>query len=233
MTNTNNSEGMKISVQKDGPYLVTGGVPLVHKRQVVTEFGEPITWEKEGDIPAPATYELCRCGNTKDKPFCDYTHDEIAFDGTEMADTNTSAERRVLVPGGKQIVVHRDHALCIGSGFCGTRIASIAKMLAKSSPDDTHVRSQVIAMIERCPSGSFTYSLEGEDHDVEPDLPRQIAVTTETTSDGLIDGPLVVTGNIRIERADGQPLEVRNRVALCRCGKSASKPLCDGSHRPD
>jgi CDGSH-type Zn-finger protein len=44
-------------------------------------------------------------------------------------------------------------------------------------------------------------------------------------------GPLWVTGNIPILRADGQPLEIRNRVTLCRCGCSGAKPLCDGAHR--
>jgi hypothetical protein len=97
--------------------------------------------------------------------------------------------------------------------------------------DDTQVRAQVMAMIERCPSGSFAYSIEEGEEDVEPDLPRQVAVTTEFTSHGLVAGPLWVTGNIPIERADGQPLETRNRVTLCRCGNSKQKPLCDGTHR--
>jgi CDGSH-type Zn-finger protein len=222
---------MKITVQENGPYVVSGNVPLVHKAQVVTEFGEPIAWEKEGDIPASERYELCRCGGSADKPFCDSSHNNLEWDGAETADTNTSAERRELDPGGKQIVVHRDYALCASAGFCGTRLTNIKRMLAQSAPDDTAVRSQIIAMIERCPSGSYTYALEGADADNEPDLPRQIAVTTEITSSGPIEGPLWVTGSIPIERADGQPMEVRNRVTLCRCGQSGNKPLCDGSHR--
>ena len=222
---------MKIRIQENGPYVVEGDVPLTNKRQIVTEFGEPLAWEKTGDIATTASYELCRCGHTADNPFCDGSHNNIEWDGTETAPTDTNAERREVNPGGKQIVVHRDNALCAAAGFCGTRIASIKRMLAQAAPDDTHVRSQVIAMIERCPSGSFTYSIEGQAGDIEPDLPKQVAATTEITSDGPIDGPLWVTGGIPIERADGQPLETRNRVTLCRCGLSANKPLCDGSHR--
>ena len=88
-----------------------------------------------------------------------------------------------------------------------------------------------MAMIERCPSGSYTYSIEEGEADIEPDLPQQIAVTTEMTSDGPIPGCLWVTGNIPIERSDGQPFETRNRVTLCCCGNSKIKPLCDGAHR--
>jgi CDGSH-type Zn-finger protein len=97
--------------------------------------------------------------------------------------------------------------------------------------DDTRVRAQVMAMIERCPSGSYAYTIKAGDDDIEPDLPQQIAVTFEMTANGPIRGPLWVTGRIPIERADGQPMETRNRVTLCCCGRSKQKPLCDGTHR--
>ncbi|WP_097651062.1 CDGSH iron-sulfur domain-containing protein [Candidatus Chloroploca asiatica] len=40
-----------------------------------------------------------------------------------------------------------------------------------------------------------------------------------------------VTGNILVERSDGQAVEIRNRMTLCRCGQSKNKPFCDGTHR--
>ncbi len=88
-----------------------------------------------------------------------------------------------------------------------------------------------MAMIENCPSGSYTFALAEGEGDIEADLPQQIAVTTEITDDGPIVGPLWVTGSIPIARADGQPMETRNRVTLCCCGLSNNKPLCDGTHR--
>jgi hypothetical protein len=115
------------------------------------------------------------------------------------------------------------------SGFCSNRVTNVVEMVPHA--EDTQVRSQIMAMIERCPSGSYTYAIEEGDQDIEPDLPQQIALTTERTSDGPIAGPLWVTGNIPIERADGQPFETRNRVTLCCCGLSKNKPLCDGAHR--
>ncbi len=96
---------------------------------------------------------------------------------------------------------------------------------------DPQVRAQIMAMIGHCPSGSYTFALDAESGDIEPDLPQQIAATTEITDEGPIMGPLWVTGNIPIARADGQPFETRNRVTLCRCGLSGNKPLCDGTHR--
>ncbi|MFQ5549739.1 MAG: CDGSH iron-sulfur domain-containing protein [Gemmatimonadales bacterium] len=46
------------------------------------------------------------------------------------------------------------------------------------------------------------------------------------------NGPYLIKGAIRLLNADGSPIEVeKNTFALCRCGHSASKPFCDGSHR--
>ena len=46
------------------------------------------------------------------------------------------------------------------------------------------------------------------------------------------DGPLIVRGNFTLVSPDGQVIEPgRGTVALCRCGKSAIKPFCDGTHK--
>ncbi len=226
----NATDQKKILVQKNGPYVVSGKIPLVRKSQIVSEYGEPLAWKVEEVIETGETYRLCRCGCSNDKPFCDDTHEIIDFDGKESAETNATAERQRIYTAGTNIVVKRDYSLCMNSGYCGTRFTNVKKMLADT--DDTRIRSLVIAMIERCPSGSYTYTIEAGEADIEPDLPQQIAVTTEITSDGPIEGPLWVTGNIPIERSDGQPFETRNRVTLCNCGLSKIKPLCDGTHRP-
>jgi CDGSH-type Zn-finger protein len=48
-----------------------------------------------------------------------------------------------------------------------------------------------------------------------------------------VNGPIWVRGEIPIQSADGKIYEVRNRVTLCRCGKSLNKPFCDSSHYPE
>jgi len=55
----------RITVTKDGPYAVVGGVRLT---------GEP--W---GAGASTEHYTLCRCGGSKNKPFCDGTHSSIGF----------------------------------------------------------------------------------------------------------------------------------------------------------
>jgi CDGSH-type Zn-finger protein len=46
------------------------------------------------------------------------------------------------------------------------------------------------------------------------------------------NGPLIVRGDFEILDADGNPVPAgRKTVALCRCGVSAIKPFCDGTHK--
>jgi CDGSH-type Zn-finger protein len=218
----------RIKVRRDGPLLVIGNIPLVHKTQVVSEYGEPLTWKKDGELREHGPYTLCRCGKSTTMPFCDNSHDEIDFDGTETADTRPTIERQEDL-GATGMVLKKDDYLCMESGFCANRLTSIDEMASETG--EPRIRAEIMAMSDRCPAGVYVYAEKKGEPDIEPDLPVQIAATTEITEYGPIMGPLWVTGNIPIERADGQPFETRNRVTLCACGLSCKKPLCDGTHR--
>jgi hypothetical protein len=59
-----------------------------------------------------------------------------------------------------------------------------------------------------------------------PRHPRPVTVTA------CPDGPLLVRGDVEWRAADGTPLDPgRRTVALCRCGGSANRPWCDGTHK--
>ena len=213
-------EKQRITIRPNGPYIVRGGIPVVRKTPVMSEHGEPLAWKRDGVLSTEDVYRLCRCGGSSTKPFCDGTHTLIQFDGEETADTSPIAERATTYEGQK-IVVQDDRSLCMHAGFCGNRVTNIWKMIQET--EDPQVRAQLMAMVERCPSGALSFALEAEGEIIEPDLPKEVAV--------IPDGPLWISGGIPVERRDGQPLETRNRVTLCRCGASAKKPLCDGTHK--
>ena len=161
---------------------------------------------------------MCRCGASSNKPYCDGTHARTEWDDTDNAPEGSYAERTKSY-GGDGIEVLDDRGICVHAGFCGNQVTNVWKMAAKTS--DSRIRAEAIAMIERCPSGALSYTVDSEP--IEPDLPVQIAV--------IPDGPLWVSGGLEVTRSDGTRLETRNRVTLCRCGQSGSKPLCDGSHQ--
>ena len=212
------ARAFSITVRKDGPYVVEGGVPLTRKSIVYSEWHEPMSFRKNAELGARPTYRLCRCGHSQKKPYCDNTHVRVQFDGTENAPTEPSESRRVRVEAAR-ITVTDDQLLCTRAGFCGNRVEKIWNQLERA--DDSRVRFDVIQRVERCPSGRLGYDLG--DGPIEPDLPAAIAVTG--------NGPYWVTGGITVTMSDGRTLETRNRVELCRCGHSSIKPLCDGTHR--
>jgi CDGSH-type Zn-finger protein len=214
----------RIVVMPNGPYLAYGDVPLVRKRKVVAENGESLTWETTESFLTEETYALCRCGESGSKPFCDGSHARVGFDGTEADDPRPAGERQ-LVHQGNGIVVHRELSLCMHAHFCVGRLRKIPAMMADTA--DTDMRAHIIGLIEHCPSGSYTYALEEDGPEIEPDLPMAISVTS---AEEPLAGPLWVTGGIPITRGDGGRLERRNRVTLCRCGHSKTKPICDGTH---
>ncbi len=209
----------RIVVRRNGPYIVEGDVPLCRKSRVMSELGEALTWKNETRYERPSTCALCRCGRSDAKPYCDGSHVRARFDGTETASAEPRSSRVAEYPGTKIMVKH-DRTICAFSTFCENKVTDVWEMAEQTG--DTRVRAQVIAMIERCPSGALTYELESLGEANEPSLPLEISV--------IADGPLWVTGGIAIERADGQAAEVRNRITLCRCGRSKNKPYCDGTH---
>ncbi|TDW24375.1 CDGSH iron-sulfur domain-containing protein [Kribbella kalugense] len=56
-------------------------------------------------------------------------------------------------------------------------------------------------------------------------------VTDPVTIRAYPGGPLLVRGPFELRDEDGEPIDPgRATIALCRCGRSAIKPLCDGTH---
>ncbi len=214
---TPTSSARSIGAAPNGPLIVTGGIPLYRRRAVQSEHGEPLAWETTEQIPTDDRYRLCRCGESDSKPFCDGAHARAGFVSEDTA--SGTYDERATELGGTRITVRDDRSICVHAGFCGTRLTNVWKQVPKT--DESTVRVQVIAMVEKCPSGALTYRFDGGD--VEPLLAEAISVTE--------DGPLWVTGDVALTSSTGETIETRNRVTLCRCGASANKPLCDGAHK--
>lgn len=52
----------------------------------------------------------------------------------------------------------------------------------------------------------------------------------EVTIEIIKNGPYIVMGPAELKDAEGNAYPAKNRVALCRCGASTTKPFCDGTH---
>jgi CDGSH-type Zn-finger protein len=215
---------MKIAVGRNGPYFVTGGVPLITVEICKDEEGYCRTWREVKRYPLRGRYALCRCGHSENKPFCDGTHAKIRFDGTEAGDNDPHIEGANVIRG-SALTLTDDKHLCVHAGFC-TRAGGIWDLVRKS--ENPEARDTAIEEACNCPSGRLVICDNATGEAIEPELEKSI-VLVECPSRGE-QGPLWVRGGIPIESSDGRQYGIRNRVTLCRCGRSKNKPFCDGSH---
>jgi CDGSH-type Zn-finger protein len=211
----------RVVVRHNGPYVVEGGVRLLRTEILQTEHGEPYDWAEGPDFATDATYELCRCGRSERKPFCDGACERTGFDGTETADHGPIAERREPWEG-ETVVLYDDRSLCTHAGFCTNLRTTVWALAEESGDEDAY--AEFWSMVSQCPSGRLTFSRKDDTGtDVEPTFdPPSIGVEP--------DASYWLRGGIPVVSEDGTPYEVRNRQTLCRCGFSRNKPFCDGSH---
>src|SRR4029077_10475285 len=88
-----------VVISQNGPYVVTGNVPLAKQTIITDADGDSQTWEEGDKCPPQESYALCRCGPSKEKPFCDGTHVKIGFDGTETASRKPYLEQAKVFDG--------------------------------------------------------------------------------------------------------------------------------------
>jgi CDGSH-type Zn-finger protein len=212
---------MKIKIHENGPYVVTGGVPLSEK--IITPDGNQYVYTEGRALPQRETYSLCRCGKSKNMPFCDGAHTAAGFDGTETASREPYKDRAELLEGPGLDML--DDGRCAFVRFCH-RNKGDAWELIEASDNDENIREAIIAANE-CSAGRLT-AVTKDGKLIEPEYAPAIEILQdpeENTGCGIF-----VKGGVPLEGADGVLYETRNRVILCRCGKSDIKPFCDATH---
>lgn len=215
---------MRITVTRNGPYLVTGSVPLSEQTIGTDAKGQSQSWIGK-DLPATgAKFALCRCGHSGHKPFCDGTHAKIGFDGTEVA-TRAPYLERAKEYDGPELALLDVESLCAFARFCDPNGQVWNEVADTADPD---VRQTFVNQVGRCPSGRLVAWNRERGTPIEPELEPSIGLI-EDPVEGCA-GPIWVRGGIAVVSADGEQYEVRNRMTLCRCGASSNKPFCDGTH---
>ena len=176
---------------------------------------------------------LCRCGASKNKPFCDGTHGTIGFSSENKVAENGdgSGEKKVIKDrrknyAGKKITIHDNRRICSHAAECVNSLPSVFKLNTRPwiDPDATTLE-EIINTIRKCPSGALSYSINGIEYRDQNERKPMVTVSK--------DGPYVITGGIdligdNIQFGDGASKE---HYTLCRCGASSNKPFCDGMHK--
>ena len=196
----------RISLEPDGPLIVRGLETFKNSR------GEPIRVRKE--------IRLCRCGNSRNKPFCDSTHVVIGWTDERTDDRVPDAVD--VYPGDDGITIRDNRGLCSHAGFCTDGCPHVWRSGTEPWIDPTGAeREEIIDTIRKCPSGALSYEIDGVVHNAFHDTPE---IQVSRNGPYRVRGGIVLEG---IERLEGASLE---HCTLCRCGHSRNKPFCDGSH---
>ena len=124
---------------------------------------------------------------------------------------------------GEEIEVSYDVQRCIHARECVNGLPEVFDPDKRPwiDPDNADV-AELADVITACPTGALHF--ERTDDGPEETVPDENSVTVAP------DGPLYLHGDIEITTPDDETLLVNTRVALCRCGLSENKPLCDNSH---
>lgn len=207
----------------DGPYLVTGDINLDKQEIVADNEGVSCAWRKVEEYPKQRSYSLCRCGQSKTKPFCDGSHHNAEYQKDEVAKKDGFLEDAQRFEGPRHILLD-NYDLCASARFCD-RAGSVWELVKH---DDGQSSKDLVQECADCPSGRLV-AYDGKTHKaLEPAFDPSISITEDPTAS--VSGPIWVKGGVEIESADGKLYENRNRVTLCRCGRSKNMPFCDSSH---
>jgi len=215
---------MKIVVSKNGPYIVTGNVPIQIQSITPNKDGFSWDWTPGKTFETKEAVLLCRCGQSKNKPYCDSSHEKARWDGREAASLKSydAQAERIEGPG---LDLQDEEVLCAFARFCDPA-GKIWGLIDQTG--DPKARALAIREASHCPSGRLVVSDKSTGKKIEPQLPPSIGIVEDPALQ--CSGPLWVRGGIPIESANGKAYEVRNRVTLCRCGASDNKPFCNGAH---
>ncbi|WKY47546.1 CDGSH iron-sulfur domain-containing protein [Eubacteriaceae bacterium ES3] len=211
----------KIIILPDGPYLVYGQILLSEK--IIKKGKEGYILEEGRELPQQENVALCRCGHSKNPPFCDGEHDNCGFDGQETASNDDFNDRAERIEG-PDLILMDDHR-CALARFCHRKSGSAWELVKKS--DDAFLKKEAILASLECPAGRLVpleKNGEGMEENVEPEI------TILQDPEKKVSGGIFVRGRIEIISASGKSYEIRDRVTLCRCGKSENKPFCDAKH---
>ena len=132
-------------------------------------------------------------------------------------------ESKVIRYPGVDVTVSYDLKRCIHAAECVKGAPEVFNPDKKPWVDaDQASADKVVEVIKKCPTGALTFTRHDGGAEEEAEASNSVHVDA--------NGPLYLRGNITLKSSEGEVISSEKRVALCRCGASKNKPLCDGMH---
>lgn len=219
------SADFHIAIAENGPYLVYGRPPLAQQFIMTNDKGESWYFQEGKHFSTEAEpTALCRCGESHRKPYCDGSHTKAQWDpATGGVDEGVLDNADMM--RGDRVAISDNRKYCVFARFCDAE-GGVYELAERS--DDPDARRLAIREASMCPSARLTAWDAATERPYEYKYEPSLGLIEDIAIGA--SGGLWVRGGIAVRRADGETFEIRNRVVLCRCGQSAIKPYCDGTH---
>ena len=220
------ADGIYAEITPNGPIMLHGGTPIKQQFIMPNSQGTSIKYQEGETYETKDPVAICRCGLSKNNPYCDGSHLHAVQYGVDLTETATfqSELKTSELIQGQERSLSDDEKFCAYARFCdaGQRVWNEVQMQGEAAKELT------LEMAHHCPGGRLI---------VWDNKTQKPVETFEDPSVSIIeDYPLecsagiMLRGGIPVKSSNGNFYEVRNRQALCRCGQSQNKPFCDGTH---
>jgi uncharacterized Fe-S cluster protein YjdI len=121
---------------------------------------------------------------------------------------------------------------CIHSTLCWKGLLEVFNPREKPwIKMDGATTEKIIEQVRKCPSGALSYFRNEENESKENDITAESAQILKINV--TPNGPYIINTECLIVHSNGKEETKNGTIALCRCGLSANKPYCDGSHRKE
>jgi len=123
---------------------------------------------------------------------------------------------------------------CIHSRICWTELKDVFDPTKRPWVNMQGSNTErIIEQVRKCPSGALSYFMnEQGDNSTQEPTSTVVSESAEIINIQIKpNGPILISTDCRITHSNGEIEIKKGKTSLCRCGGSANKPYCDGSHR--
>ena len=206
------TRSVSVQVLPDGPLKISS------EELDIRYCGESLDVEPGQDV------FLCRCGESKNAPFCDGSHSSTGF----VAEEPAKPDKAIRVWEGRTIQTFFNPKACMHVFYC----KPLKELREKELAGDDEAADEIARVVRTCPSGALSYEVREGAEVAKPSSPDSPAID-------IVEGGevrIVEGGEVRIRcefeiDTELHERQYKDRATLCRCGLSTNKPWCDGRHR--
>lgn len=202
------TETPRITPRENGPLVVTNAPDLIGPD------GET--------IPTKEVAALCRCGMSRNKPFCDGSHNNGFSSRPDHSKIRNTPIDYAGTVDGVRVTISYTPVLCSHAAECSRRAGDVFRPSERPwvKPEAGHLDA-IADAVAACPSGALRLAIGA--------MPPQHLTSGEVEIRVERHGPYRVR-NIPLEAEFNGAGASRAKYVLCRCGQSKNKPFCDGTH---